>query len=51
MLGIAAPVVPDDLDDRLNQVKEKQTWFEENGGAKLQEQIEEMEKFAQEEEQ
>ena len=51
LLGIAAPVVPDDLDDRLNKIKEKQTWFEENGGAKLQEQIEEMEKFAQEEEQ
>ena len=51
LLGIAAPVVADDLDDRLNKVKDKKTWFEENGGAKLQEQIEEMEKFAQEEEQ
>ena len=46
MLGIEPPVVPDDLDNRIGQVQEKQTWFEENGGAKLQEQIEEMEKFA-----
>lgn len=51
MLSIPAPVVNEDLDGRLDLIKEKQTWFQENGGAKLQEQIEEMEKFAQEEEQ
>mgnify|MGYP006922972557 CR=1 FL=1 len=51
LLGIQPPVEPEDLDDRLSQIADKQAWFEENGGAKLQEQIEEMEKFAQEEEQ
>ena len=51
VLGIAAPVVPEDLDNRLVSVEEKQQWFEENGGVKLQEQIEEMEKYAKEEEQ
>lgn len=49
LLGIAAPVVPEDLESRIVLVGEKLAWFEENGGAKLQEQIEEMEKYAQEE--
>lgn len=39
VLGIAAPVVAEDLDNRLVSVEEKQQWFEENGGVKLQEQI------------
>lgn len=37
LLGIAAPNVAEDLDNRIGLVVEKQTWFEENGGAKLQE--------------
>ena len=44
LLNIAAPVVNDDLDDRIGQVQEKKQWYEDNGGAKLQEQIEEMNK-------
>ena len=44
LLGIVAPVVNDDLDDRIGQVQEKKQWYEDNGGAKLQEQIEEMNK-------
>ena len=50
LLGIAAPVVPDDLDNRLQLVQEKKQWYEENGGEKLQEQIEELTKMAEEEE-
>ena len=50
LLNIAAPVVNDDLDNRLELVQEKKQWFEDNGGEKLQEQIEELKKMAEEEE-
>ena len=50
LLNIAAPVVNDDLDNRLELVREKKQWFEDNGGEKLQEQIEELKKMAEEEE-
>jgi hypothetical protein len=49
MLSIAAPTTADDLDKCLSLVEEKKTFFEENGGAKLQEQIEELERMAAEE--
>lgn len=49
MLGISAPVVTDDLDDRLRLVEEKKQWYKDNGSSKLQEQIEEFERMADEE--
>jgi len=35
MIGVAAPVSPDDLEDRLEKVNEKKDWFNQNGGQKL----------------
>lgn len=49
-LGITAPVSSDDLDKCLKLVEEKKQWYEENGGAKLKQQIEELERYAAEEE-
>ena len=50
MLNIAAPVVNDDLDDRLEKIAERRAWFVENGVSKLQEQIEELNRMVDEEE-
>ena len=50
MLGIAAPVSADEIDNCLKLVEEKQQWFNDNGGAKLQEQIDELERMCDEEE-
>ena len=49
-LGIAPPVSADDLEKTMQQVQEKKQWYEDNGGAKLQEQIEDLERQAAEEE-
>ena len=49
-LGIAPPTSSDDLEKTLKAVQEKKQWYEENGGSKLQEQIDELEKQAAEEE-
>lgn len=50
MLGITAPVVQDDLDDRIEKVQAKKQWYEDNGADKLQQQIDEMLRMADEEE-
>lgn len=50
MLSIAAPTTADDLDKCLGLVEEKKVFFEENGGAKLKEQIDELERMVAEEE-
>ena len=42
--------MPADLDDRLSQINERRQWYQENGAAKLQEQIEELKRFGNEEE-
>ena len=49
MLNIAAPVTNDDLDDRLEKVEDRKQWYLENGASKLQEQIDELTKMAEEE--
>lgn len=49
MLNIAAPVVNDDLDDRLEKISERRQWYIENGASKLQEQIEELNRYVDEE--
>lgn len=37
LLSIAAPVVNEDLDDRLQKIEERKQWYEDNGASKLQE--------------
>ncbi len=50
MLGIAAPVVSEDLDDRLKKVAEKKQYYLENGESKQKERIDEIVREAKEEE-
>lgn len=50
LVGVTAPVVPEELDDRIKQIKERNTWYEQNGVSKLQEQIEDFNRMADEEE-
>ena len=49
LLGVSAPVVPEDLDARIKEIEEKKSWYEENGEAKLKEQIAELGRLAEEE--
>lgn len=50
MLGIAAPMNQDDLDDRLAQIEEKRQQFEANAADELNKQIAEMDLAANDEE-
>ena len=51
LLGVSAPVVPDDLDERIKEIQKKKDWYEENGEAKLKEQVAEFSRLADEEDQ
>jgi len=51
LLGVSAPVAPEDLDPRIKEVEEKKAWYEENGEAKMKEQVAEFQKAAEEEDQ
>ena len=51
LLGVSAPVVPEDLDERIKEIEEKKAWYEENGAAKLKEQVAEFSRMADEEDQ
>lgn len=46
MLGIAAPVNADDLDDRMQKVADKKQWYIDNGEEKQKERIAELEREA-----
>jgi len=48
-LSITPPGCADDLDKTLEQVEGKKLWYEDNGGIKLKEQIDELEREAAEE--
>lgn len=37
LLSITAPVVNEDLDDRMQKIDERKQWYEDNGATKLQE--------------
>ena len=39
LLGVSAPVGPDDLDPRIKEVEEKKRWYLENGEAKMKERV------------
>ena len=51
LLGVSAPVVPEDLDERIKDIEKKKSWYEENGAAKLKEQVAEFTRMADEEDQ
>ena len=51
LLGVSAPVVPEDLDERIKEIEKKKSWYEENGAAKLKEQVAEFTRMADEEDQ
>lgn len=44
LIGIAPPVGPDDLVDRVKKVEEKMQFYKDNGADKFAEQVEEFEK-------
>ena len=46
LLGVSAPVVPEDLDERIKEIEKKKSWYEENGAAKLKEQVAEFTRMA-----
>lgn len=42
LLGVSPPVKLEDLDPKIEELKTKETWFEDHGKEKLQEQIKEL---------
>lgn len=51
LLGVSAPVSPEDLDERIKEIEKKKDWYEENGATKLKQQVAEFTRMADEEDQ
>ena len=48
-IGVTAPIQSDEIDSRLDEIAKKKVYYEEHGATRLQEQIDELKKLAQEE--
>jgi hypothetical protein len=44
LIQVSPPINIDDLDNKIAEIRNKQTWFNENGEAKLKQQVEELRK-------
>jgi hypothetical protein len=44
LIQVSPPINIDDLDNKIAEIQKKQAWFNENGEAKLKQQVEELRK-------